>query len=81
MKTKIYIFRGWWFSPGIADFSTTKTGRHDIAQTLLRGVKTPKIKQNGSYDMKQTYSSIIIVRNVYVLTSASMIAYLFFTRS
>ena len=31
--------------------------------------------------MKQTDSSIIIVRNVCVLTSASMIAYLFFTRS
>jgi hypothetical protein len=32
-------------------------------------------KKNGSHDMKQTDSSIIIVRNVCVLTSASMIAY------
>jgi hypothetical protein len=31
--------------------------------------------------MKKTDSSIIIVRNVCVLTSASMIVYLFFTRS
>ena len=31
--------------------------------------------------MKQTDSSIIIVRNVYMLTSASMIVYLFVTRS
>ena len=38
-------------------------------------------KKNGSDDMKQTDSSIIIVRNVCVLTSASMIVYLFFTRS
>ena len=38
-------------------------------------------KKNGSHDMKQTDSSIIIVRNVCVLTSASMIVYLFFTRS
>jgi hypothetical protein len=38
-------------------------------------------KTNGSHDMKQTDSSIIIVRNVCVLTSASMIVYLFFTRS
>ena len=30
-------------------------------------------KQIGSHDMKQTDSSIIIVRNVCVLTSASMI--------
>ena len=35
----------------------------------------------GSHDMKQTDSSIIIVRNACVLTTASMIAYLFFTRS
>ena len=34
-----------------------------------------------SHDMKQTDSSIIIVRNVCVLTSASMIVYLFVTRS
>jgi hypothetical protein len=40
------------------------------------------VKQKmGSHDMKQTDSSIIIVRNVCVLTSASMIAYLFCTRS
>jgi hypothetical protein len=38
-------------------------------------------KKNGSHDMKQTYSSIIIVRNVCVLTSAFMIVYLFVTRS
>jgi hypothetical protein len=38
-------------------------------------------KKIGSHDMKQTDSSIIIVRNVYVLTSASMIVYRFFTRS
>jgi hypothetical protein len=33
-------------------------------------------KKIGSHDMKQTDSSIIIVRNMCVLTSASMIAYL-----
>ena len=38
-------------------------------------------KKIGSHDMKQTDSSIIIVWNVCVLTSASMIVYLFFTRS
>jgi hypothetical protein len=37
--------------------------------------------KNGSHDMKQTDSSIIIVRNVRVLTSASMIVYLIVTRS
>jgi hypothetical protein len=38
------------------------------------------IQKNSSHDMKQTDSSIIIVRNVYLLTSASMIVYLFVTR-
>jgi hypothetical protein len=38
-------------------------------------------KKIGSHDMKQTDSSIIMFRNVCVLTSASMIVYLFFTRS
>ena len=43
----------------------------------IRIIATTKI---GSHDMKQTDSSIIIVRNVCVLTSGSMID-LFFTRS
>ena len=38
-------------------------------------------KKIGRHDMKQTYSSIMIVRNVCMLTSAYMIVYLFFTRS
>jgi hypothetical protein len=38
-------------------------------------------KKIGSHDTKQTDSSIIIVRNVCMLTSASMIVYLFYTRS
>jgi hypothetical protein len=39
---KVYqlLARGHWFSPAS---STTKTGRHDIAES---GVKTPKIKSN-----------------------------------
>ena len=41
---KVYqlLAHGQWFSPGIPVFSTTKTGRHDIAES---GVKTPKIKK------------------------------------
>ena len=34
-------------------------------------------QKNGSHNMKQTDSSIFIVRNVCALTSASMIVYLF----
>jgi hypothetical protein len=27
---------GWWFSPGTPASSTTKTGRHDIVEILLK---------------------------------------------
>jgi hypothetical protein len=42
---KVYqlLAHGWWFSPGTLASSTTKTGRHDIAES---GVKTQKIDQN-----------------------------------
>jgi hypothetical protein len=30
------LVHGRWFSPGIPASSTTKTGRHDIAETLLK---------------------------------------------
>jgi hypothetical protein len=42
---KVYqlLAQGRWFSPGTSASSTTKTGRHDIAES---GVKTPKIKSN-----------------------------------
>jgi hypothetical protein len=35
---KVYqlLAHGWWFSPGIPASSTTKTGRHDIAEALLK---------------------------------------------
>ena len=40
---KVYqlLAHGWWFSPGIPASSTTKTGRHDIAES---GIKHQKIK-------------------------------------
>jgi len=28
--------KAWWFSPGTPASSTTKTGRHDIAEILLK---------------------------------------------
>jgi hypothetical protein len=35
---KVYqlLAHGWWFSPGTSASSTTKTGRHDIAEILLK---------------------------------------------
>jgi hypothetical protein len=30
------LAHGWWFSPGTPASSTTKAGRHDIAEILLK---------------------------------------------
>jgi hypothetical protein len=30
------LAHGWWFSPGTTASFTTKTGRHDIAEILLK---------------------------------------------
>jgi hypothetical protein len=61
-----------------AMFSWWKKIKNIFRMYHIRIISQKKI---GSHDMKQTDSSIIIVRNVCVLTSTSMIVYLFFTRS
>jgi hypothetical protein len=41
------LAHGRWFSPGTPASSTTKTGRHDIAEILLKvALSTRKIKSN-----------------------------------
>jgi hypothetical protein len=37
-KTTNTHFIDWWFSPGTPSSSTTRTGRHDIAEILLKVV-------------------------------------------
>jgi hypothetical protein len=41
---KVYqlLAHGWWFSPGTPTSSTTKTGRHDIVEILLKVVLNTK---------------------------------------
>jgi hypothetical protein len=41
---KVYqlFSHGWWFSPGTPAFSTTKAGRHEIAEILLKVVLNTK---------------------------------------
>jgi hypothetical protein len=37
------LAHGWWFSPGTAASSTTKTGRHDVAEIFAEsGIKHKK---------------------------------------
>jgi hypothetical protein len=32
----LLVAHGWWFSPGTPASSTTKTGRHDVSEILLK---------------------------------------------
>jgi hypothetical protein len=52
---KIYqlLANGRWFSPGTPASSTTKTGRHDIAEILLKVALNTKI--NDSINPIQSY--------------------------
>ena len=51
---KVYQFlaQGRWFSPGIPTSSTTKTGRHDIAEILLKVALNTKIQNSNSIPIK-----------------------------
>jgi hypothetical protein len=40
------LAHGRWFSPGTPASSTTKTGRHDIAEILLKVALNTKHKKN-----------------------------------
>jgi hypothetical protein len=45
------LAHGRWFSPGTPASSTTKTGRHDIAEILLKvALRHQKSNQIGGYD-------------------------------
>jgi hypothetical protein len=49
VSDKVYqlLAHGRWFSPGTPASSTTKTGRHDMAEILLKvALSTRKIKSN-----------------------------------
>jgi hypothetical protein len=44
------LAHGWWFSPGTPTSSTTKTGRHDIAEILLKvALKHQKSKYQSNH--------------------------------
>jgi hypothetical protein len=48
----LWLAHGRWFSPGSPDSSTTKTGRHDIAEILLKVA----LKHQKSNHIKFTHS-------------------------
>jgi hypothetical protein len=46
------LAHGWWFFPGTPAASITKTGRHDIAEILLKVA----LKHNKSNQIKSNHS-------------------------
>ena len=50
-KDNQLLAHGRWFSPGTPSSSTTKTGRHDIAEILLKvALNTKNKNQSSSYE-------------------------------
>jgi hypothetical protein len=43
------LVHGWWFSPGTPVSSTAKTGRHDIAEILLKVALKQQILKSKSF--------------------------------
>jgi len=56
---KVYqlLARGRWFSPGTPPSSTTKTGRHDIAEILMKVVLNTKNQINQTKTRKSMYTA------------------------
>jgi hypothetical protein len=55
IKFTSFLAHGQWFSPGTPASSTTKTGRHDIAEILLKvALKHQKSKSNHNSEVETT---------------------------
>jgi hypothetical protein len=53
------LAHGWWFSAGTPASSTTKTGRHDIAEILLKvALNTTIISINHNIKIHRAVSQI-----------------------
>jgi hypothetical protein len=67
---KVYqlLAHGQWFSPGTPASSTTKTGRHDIADILL------KVALNTKNQIKSNQSSVLHIFLIMFLTSMTIIS-------
>jgi hypothetical protein len=56
------LANGRWFSPGTPASATTKTGRHDIAEILLKvALKTPKIKKKINRTWNYAFHFLFII--------------------
>jgi hypothetical protein len=59
---KVYqlLAHGRWFSPGILASSTTKTGRHDIAEILLKLALNTKKSINQSHCIRGRHVRMVV---------------------
>ena len=67
---KVYqlLAHGWWFSPGIPASSTTKTGRHDITEILLKvALNTIKSRKIKILLVKDHYHSFFVSSGVFLV--------------
>jgi hypothetical protein len=62
------LTHGWWFSPGTPASSTTKSGRHDIAEILL------KVALNTKNQIKIKSNQFVIV---FDFLNGSLFIYIF----
>jgi hypothetical protein len=62
---KVYqlLAQGRWFSPGAPASSTTKTGRHDIAEILLEVVLNTKVHIHNYLSCPEAYHLIFYTRS------------------
>ena len=68
---------GWWFSPGTPASSTTKTGRHDIAEILLKVASNTKIQSNQIVCKQETLRAKkwCFLWSIFILPPILMICY------
>jgi cobalamin-dependent methionine synthase I len=66
-SNKVYqlLAHGRWFSPGTPVSSTTKTGRHDIAEILLKVAL--KNNQYTKHELPRTVPGENLIRNVLLI--------------
>ena len=69
-KVDQLLAHGRWFSPGTPALSTTKTGRHDIAEILLKvALKHKKSIKSDRYKVTCSLSCYTLYDNKTFLTS------------
>ena len=68
------LAHGRWFSPGTSSSSTTKTGRHDIAEILLKvGLKHQKSNQSINQSINQlNFQFFFQISSCNILTSNNL---------